>query len=288
MCGGICGSSNDGFVPITIDTISVLDTDVGSYLAVNTALRRVALLVIACVVSAVTVGGIGGRIVMRISAAAAGPTMVGRITENGNRVGEFTVGGTLFLIVLTGIFAGLFGTVIVVGSDPWLRWMGPLQGFGFGLAVLAVNGQQENFGSTDFLMLEPASLNVAMFVSLNVLFGFAVSGVYWLLNRWLPSAAETTEQPVWLMLARLPCVGGFLLLMAYFTVPGFSGAEASYGIAAIMVVMVASTVVKTVSSFSPSIPMWAVRTVTLTGYGSMLVFLVVGMAGTVQEIQRIL
>jgi len=183
--------------------------------------------------------------------------MVGRITENGNRVGEFTVGGTLFLIVLTGMFAGLFGTVIIVGSDPWLRWMGPLQGLGYGLAVLAVYGQQEHFGSTDFLILEPAALNVAMFASLNVLFGFAVSGVYWLLNRWFPDADEATQQPVWLMLAGFPCAGGFLLLMAYFTVPGFSGAEAAtYEIAAILVVVVASTVVKTLSSFLPSVPPW--------------------------------
>jgi hypothetical protein len=52
--------------------------DADSRLAVNTVLRRVSLLTLACIASAFVVGGIGGRIVMGISAVAAGPNMVGR------------------------------------------------------------------------------------------------------------------------------------------------------------------------------------------------------------------
>jgi hypothetical protein len=256
-----------------------------SRLAVNTVLRRVSLLTLACIASAFVVGGIGGRIVMGISAAAAGPDMVGRITENGNRIGEFTIGGTLFLIVLVGVFVALFGTVIVVGSDPWLRWMGPLQGLGFGLATLALHGQQDSFGSTDFRILEPASLNIAMFVALNLLFGFTVTGVYWLLDKRLPPAAAM-EQPLWAV-AAVPFLMGCLLLVAFLTLPGFSGGDASYEMAAILFVLVASTAIRVASSVATLIPRWVGATATLTGYGSTVMLLIVGLTRTVQEIQRL-
>jgi hypothetical protein len=261
----------------------VMDAD--SRLAVNTVLRRVSLLTFACIAGAFVVGGIGGRIVMGISAAAAGPNMVGRTTENGNRIGEFTFGGTLFLILFVGVFVALFGTVIVVGSDPWLGWMGPLQGLGFGLTTLALNGQQDNFGSTDFRILEPASLNIAMFVALNLLFGFTVTGVYWLLDKRFPQAA-TTEQPLWAA-AGVPFLMGFLLLMAFLTLPGFSGADANYQMAAILLVVVASTAVRVASSVATLIPRWVTGTAILTGYGSTATLVIVGLTRTVHEIQRL-
>ena len=261
-----------------------MDTD--SRLALNTVLRRVSLLTLACIGSAFVVGGIGGRIVMGISAAAAGPNMVGRITENGNRIGEFTIGGTLFLVLFIGVLVALFGTVIVVGSDPWLRWMGPLQGLGFGLAVLALNGQQDNFGSTDFRVLEPAYLNIAMFVALNLLFGFSVTGVYWLLDKRLPQAAARV-QPEWAV-AGVPFLMGFLVLMAFLLVPGFSGSDTNYEMAAILPVIVASTAVRVASSVPTSIPTWITATATLTGYGSTAMLLIVGLTRTVHEIQRLI
>jgi len=224
---------------------------------------------------------------MGISAAAAGPQMVGRITENGNRVGEFTIIGTAFLIVLIGVFVGLVGTVIVVGSDPWLRWMGPLQGLGIALTTFSLSGQQDNFGSTDFLILEPASLNVAMFSALHLAFGFSVTGLYWLLDRRLPPADATAEQPIWLA-ASIPSLLGLLLLMALLVLPGFSGSDATYQVTAILVIVFASTIVRLLSSLSISVPSWLARGATFTGYGSMALLLIVGLTRTVDQIQRLL
>jgi hypothetical protein len=256
-----------------------------SQLEVNAVLRRMSLLTLSCILSAFVVGGIGGRIVMRISASAAGQSMVGRITENGNRIGQFTIVGTLFLILLIGIFVALFGTVIVVASDPWLRWLGPLEGLGFGLATLAINGQQDNFGSTDFLILEPASLNISMFVALNLLFGLAVFTVYWILDKRLPRAGGT-DQRFW-AIAVVPFLMGFALLLAFLTLPGFSGAEADYAMAAILLVIVVSTAVRTASSMTARIPAWISTIATVAGYASMAPFLIVGLTGTVREIQRL-
>lgn len=255
-------------------------------LAANRVFRHVALLGIASLISGVLVGGVGGRMIMKISAVAAGPDMVGRITENGNRVGEFTVVGTIILIAFVGGFAGVAGSVIVVGSDPWLKWMGPLQGLGFGLVALAASGDGSPFDSADFFILDPAALNVAMFVGLHLGFGLAVSGIYWLLDRRLPPAADR-EQVGYLIVTVVGGIG-LLLVIALFTVPGFCGCDPDYGFLALILVVVASTAIRHASTFVKTIPDWLARTATVTGYGSLLLLLVIGLGRSIDRIQLIL
>jgi hypothetical protein len=223
---------------------------------------------------------------MRISAVAAGPEMVGRLTENGNRVGEFTISGTIILITFVGGFSGVAGSVIVVGSDPWLRWMGPLQGLGFGLVALAVSGDGSPFDSIDFLILEPRALNVAMFVGLHIVFGFVVSGVYWLADRKLPPAADR-EQLGYLFVTALGSIG-LLLVIALFTVPSFCGCDPDYGFLALILGVVASTAIRHASTFITAIPAWVRGTTTIVGYSSLAVLVAVGLRATIHEIQQIL
>ena len=262
------------------------DSRTETLLATNRVFRHVALLGVASFISGVLVGGVGGRIIMRISAIAAGPETVGRLTENGNRVGEFTIVGTIILIVFVGGFAGAAGSVIVVGSDPWLKWMGPLQGLGFGLVALAASGDGSPFNSVDFFLLDPAALNVAMFVGLHFAFGLAVSGFYWLLDRKLPPAAEV-EQPVYLIITAL---GGMalLLVIALFTIPSFCGCDPDFGFLALILLGVASTAIRHASTFVKAIPDWVARTSTVTGYSSLLLLLVVGLSRSIEQIQLIL
>ena len=66
----------------------------------------------------IVVGGLGGRLVMRI-AALLHPDAVGALTENGNRIGEITLGGTLSLILFGLISCAMAGAVWVVVS-PWI------------------------------------------------------------------------------------------------------------------------------------------------------------------------
>lgn len=263
------------------------DSRTETLLATNRVFRHVALLGVASFISGVLVGGVGGRIIMRISAIAAGPEMVGRLTENGNRVGEFTIVGTIILIVFVGGFAGVAGSVIVVGSDPWLKWMGPLQGLGFGLVALAATGDGSPFNSVDFFLLEPAALNVAMFVGLHFVFGLAVSGFYWLLDRRLPPAPADREQVGYLIVTAL---GGFglLLVIALFTIPSFCGCDPDYGFLALILLVVASTAIRHASTFVKTIPDWLARTATVTGYSSLLLLLVVGLSRSIEQIQLIL
>ena|GEM_PF-3373099 len=257
-----------------------------SQLRANIVFRRVALLGISSLISGVLVGGVLGRIVMRLSAVAAGPDMVGRLTENGNRIGEFTIVGTMILIIFVGSFSGVAGSVIVVGSDPWLKWLGPLQGLGFGLVALAATGDGSPFDSVDFIILEPRALNVAMFVGLHFAFGLVVSGLYWLFDRTLPPAADR-EQVGYLVVTALGGVG-LLLVIALFTVPSFCGCEPNYGFLAIILVVVASTAVRHASTFISGIPTWVARSTTVIGYSSLALLLAIGLRATIDQIQRIL
>ena len=102
----------------------MVGSGVSSQLAMNGVFRRVALFGVASVISGVLVSGVLGRIVMRISAVAAGPEMVGLLTENGNRIGEFTIVGTMILIIFVGSFSGVAATVQRLPDHLWqsLTW----------------------------------------------------------------------------------------------------------------------------------------------------------------------
>jgi hypothetical protein len=67
----------------------------------------------------VIVGGIGGRVAMRLIALLV-PGSTGAFTENGNRIGDITLDGSIAVVFFGGLFAGIFvGTIWVVVS-PWL------------------------------------------------------------------------------------------------------------------------------------------------------------------------
>lgn len=253
-------------------------------LGTNSVARHVALLGLASVASGVLVGGVGGRIVMRISAIAAGPEVAGRLTENGNRIGEFTLGGTVALIVFVGVLGGVIASVGVVASEPWLRWMSPLKGLGFGAAALAISGG--GFDSVDFLILKPATLNVAMFVGLFIAFGLAIPLFYRLLDRYLPAAIDG-EQPLYLVLVALGAMP-LLLNILLFTSPDFCGCEPEHAVGLLLLLMIASTGVRYASSLGASIPHLLIRISVITGYGSLILLVAFGLAGTLDEIQRIL
>jgi hypothetical protein len=81
--------------------------------------RSVALGGLAGAISGVVVLGVGGRFVMFVSRLLH-PEALGLITENGNRVGEFTVEGTIELVIFGGLLSGLLAGVIWVSVREWI------------------------------------------------------------------------------------------------------------------------------------------------------------------------
>lgn len=164
-------------------------------LRVASALRHVALIGIAGVIAGLLVGGIGGRIFMRLSAMIAPERAIGAFTENGAVVGEITFGGTVALILFVGIFAGAFGAVIYTISEPWLAWAGRLRGVAFGVFLLAATSIVVlDPGNFDFAILGNDPRNVLMLVVLYLAFGMVLAALLPFLDRRLP--AVDPERPI--------------------------------------------------------------------------------------------
>ena len=134
----------------------------------------------------VVVGGIGGRLAMRLIALLI-PESTGRFTENGARIGDITLGGTFAVLLFGGLFAGIFvGTIWVVVS-PWLPRS-------LGLRILAAIPLAISLGAfgvvqgsnSDFLVLGYDPLVVVVLLGLVGLVGASMAVVDAWLDRRLP------------------------------------------------------------------------------------------------------
>ena len=126
-------------------------------------------------VAGVIVGGIGSRIVMRIL-AVVNNELSGIPTENGNVVGEITVGGTLGLLIFGGIFAGIIGGLFYVLIRRWVPGTGLWKGLAFGIILfLLVGGVVIDKDNIDFELIGPSTLAVSLFAFLFPLYGLVLS-----------------------------------------------------------------------------------------------------------------
>ena len=166
---------------------------------------------VASVAAGVLVGGVGGRLAMRISAIAAGPALRGVPTDAGNRVGEITIEGTVGLILFGGIFSGLFGAVLVVMVASWLpaRFRRSIAG---ALMLALVGGVVIDATSRDFMILDPPLLNIGMFASL--VFGFGALAVHiggWIFERLSARQGGSGYGLAGWLLLGIPAVFGVLM-----------------------------------------------------------------------------
>ncbi len=174
-------------------------------------------------VAGVLVLGLGGRLVMRF-AAILNPDATGRATENGNLIGDITLGGTLALVTFSGLFLGLLASVVWTTIAPWVPGTGIRRALLAAPAAVALGG----FGvmesdNVDFLILGSDLLIVAMFLGLIAAFGFGVSILDERFDRRLPRPGP---DPVEFALGTLALVvlGAILFLPAL--VVGFASERA--------------------------------------------------------------
>lgn len=122
------------------------------------------------------VGGGGSRLAMRI-VALANDEFTGTLTDAGERVGEISAGGTLFLL-FAGAFFGTFGGAAYALLRAWLPRRVVLRGLVFGLGLLAFTAFPEalvSSGGVDFERFQPVELSVAMFAALPLLYGLVLA-----------------------------------------------------------------------------------------------------------------
>jgi hypothetical protein len=152
--------------------------------------RHVGTATLAGSITGIFVGGLLGRVVMRVSGFMAGPGLVAAFTANGNRVGDITFGGTAAIVIFVGLGTGLIGGVLYAVIEPWLRRIRPWHGLTYGAGLLAAFGFTVlDPSNLDFQRFGSAPLNVAMFGALFLVFGV---GIAWLFDRLRTLIAGTT------------------------------------------------------------------------------------------------
>src|SRR6185436_18707748 len=100
---------------MTVDVAAAQRAPARDLVPANEILREITRGGVAGLIAGVLVAGVGGRLVMRLAALLV-PESAGSFTENGNRIGDITLGGTFALI----LFIGVVGGTLWVTVRPWL------------------------------------------------------------------------------------------------------------------------------------------------------------------------
>lgn len=210
-------------------TVSAVDKGPGVKEFTAGFLRAMAVGMLPGALAGLIAGGAGSRLAMRVMAVTSSAAVQGTETEFGATVGEISLGGTLFLLILGTVLGGA-GGLMFMAIRGLLPWRGRAAGLAFGLLLLAAFGRliidPNNF---DFDVLDPASLAVAMFAAIFVVYGLLLVP---LLERLEPAIRRA---PTWLWfpllaITLLPLLltglGGLILVAALligFGVAGFGG-----------------------------------------------------------------
>lgn len=165
-------------------------------------LRDIARGGLAGLLTGILIAGVGGRIVMR-AAALLVPDAAGRFTENGNRVGDITLSGTLGLVIGGGLFFGLAGATVWVVVSPWLPVRAGLRAVVAMPVAIALSGVAlVQAANPDFRVLRFDVATVAMLLGLVAIAGLSISLFdSWLERRLPPANASAPADGIYLALA---------------------------------------------------------------------------------------
>jgi len=262
----------------------------GMFALVETA-RHSAIVGIAGVLTGFIVGGIGGRILMRIAAVAANDRVMGATTENGNRVGEITLGGTVAILIFVGIGSGLIGAIAFLISEPWLARAGKWHGLVFGGFLLAITARAGlNADNFDFFIVGNQELNVAMFLALFLAFGLLMPPLIHTLERRLPAIHPGRPGVAGFGYVALAVFGlqFVLLFFVQFFVDEAMGGDAPILTGILLLGLAATAATLMLSRIRRSLSHRVVRTATALGYMFLAGAVVVGAMRGLDDVRRIL
>lgn len=161
-------------------------------------MRHVTAVGVSGLVAGIVVGGVGGRLFMRVAGAAAPDSAQGALTEAGFTVGEVTASGTFGLISFLGVLVGVVGAVLYAVLRPWLNWARTYRGALFGVVLFAVASATSdvmNPDNIDFVILGNGPLVVSMIVALFLSFGVVIDSLYRLIDSRLPAVTAGVIGP---------------------------------------------------------------------------------------------
>ena len=140
----------------------------------SVTVSRTGGMLIGAFVSGVVTIGAGSRLMMRILATTSSSDVQGLRTEADEIVGEVSVGGSVFLIVIVGIGAGLVGLGLFSMLRRWLpdqSLAAGLLGVAIGAGLLVRPVGLLTAANSDFTLVAPVALAVALCIAILVLFG---------------------------------------------------------------------------------------------------------------------
>jgi hypothetical protein len=121
------------------------------------------------------IGGLGGRLAMRILFLTSDDAVKGLTSDDGFEIGRFTLGDTAGLVVVTsliGVIAALFFLVAWPFVSRYGRATVPMMAVLYGVVGGALMVHTDG---VDFTVLEPAALAIALFVAICAGFGAVVA-----------------------------------------------------------------------------------------------------------------
>jgi hypothetical protein len=158
------------------------------------------------------IGGLGGRIAMRVVTLQTDPRFDRITTDDGAQVNEISVGGTLFLAAFTTLL-GLVGALVYLIVRPALPQERRLRASTFATVTSLVGGSfVVHADGVDFTLLGQRWVSVAMFVGLLAAYGATTSLV---VERLVGPGGSAWRVPRWVLpVPYLAVIPGFLILAA--------------------------------------------------------------------------
>lgn len=149
-------------------------------------------------------GGVGGRLAMLLLRFTSPESLTGVETDDGFEVGQFTVSGTLNLLVGMSVLGSIVG-IFVILSKAFLpfRWVTPA----WALAGATVGGATViHDDGLDFQVVTPVGLAVALFIVLPAIGALLIA---FLVDRFEPWWWERPRPTVALSIAAAPLLVAF-------------------------------------------------------------------------------
>jgi hypothetical protein len=167
--------------------------------------RRVSATILIGALTGAVVGGLGGRLAMRVLFLTTGDHVKGTISDDGFFIGRFTLADTVGLVILTALL-GVAAALLYFVVEPFVSGFGrkaiPMAAVFYGVIGGAIVITPDG---VDFVLLHPVGLALALFVLLPAAFGAIVS---WLVHR-------ASAEGAWADRASWALLGPPLLLVAF-------------------------------------------------------------------------